>query len=98
MSCHVFPVGNMPLSSLFKSVLLNLGIYRLYGHGSDQNVCLLMLYLGVIQIFWRRSITLVKYSQLATDFGSSGSVFCQVQSCPPSSKTQCLKKRKNCFN
>ena len=29
----------------------------------------------------------------ATDFGSSGSLFCQVQSGPPSSKTQCLKKR-----
>ena len=31
---------------------------------------------------------------VATDFGSSGSIFCQVQSGPQSSKTQCLKKRK----
>ena len=34
-------------------------------------------------------------SQLATDFGSYGSLFCQVQSGPPSLKTQCLKKRKS---
>ena len=29
-------------------------------------------------------------AQLATDFISSDSIFCQVQSGPPSSKTQCL--------
>ena len=33
-------------------------------------------------------------TQLATDFGLFGSLFCQVQSGPPSSKTQYLKKRK----
>ena len=31
--------------------------------------------------------------QLVTDFGLSGS-FCQVQNGPPSSKAECLKKRK----
>ena len=33
-------------------------------------------------------------SQLATYFEASRSLFCQVQSGPPSSKTQCLKTRK----
>ena len=37
---------------------------------------------------------LIGPSQLATDSGSSGRVFCQVKSGPPSSKTDCLKKRK----
>ena len=33
-------------------------------------------------------------TQLASDSGSSGSLFCQVKSGPPSVKTDCLKKRK----
>ena len=39
-------------------------------------------------------VSFVTSTQLATDSGSPGRVFCQVKSGPPSSKTQCLKKRK----
>ena len=44
------------------------------------------------------SVTLSYRLQLATDFGFSGSLFSQVQSGPPSLKTQCHKKRKPAFN
>ena len=38
------------------------------------------------------SVTLSYRSELATDFGFTGSLFFQVQSGPPSLKTQCHKK------